>query len=667
MDRAILDRWCEKGILGLTLVILCFGPLAAGAVGASEFLVLQALTAGVIVLWLARIWIQKEYRLLWPPICWFVLAFTAYAIVRYQQAEIESAARSELIRILLYAFLFLAILNNLHRQESTQLIVFALVFCGMAVALYAVYQFFTNTDYVWHLLKPELKPDQYLKRASGTFINPNNLAGFLEMLVPLALACTLKGRHAHTTRILLGYASLVILAGIGVTVSRGGWIAAGASLVILFAILVCYRDSRLPAIIFLGLLLVLAVTFFKEGYRAQTRWQRLFRESGEVQDVRYYVARAAVDIWKQHFWWGAGPAHFDYRFPQVRPEFVQLRPGRAHNDYLNTLADWGIVGTALVASAWLCLLVGIIRTWKFVQRAGDFVAKPSSRAAFVVGAATGLLAILIHSLTDFNTHIPANAILMIALMAMLTGHLRFATERHWVTIGWPTRLLLTIASLIGVAYLTREGTIRLREQKFLDLADRTERVVQKRVVVYHETVKRAEGDGNGSQEVDLKALDQLAQEVQQGTQDQIDALKRALEVEPKNFETSYRLGEVLRNLSWQRGSGFEALAQEAMKWFEVGMRLNPYDAYNYLRYGMCLHLLKRRAEAGAYFDRAQKLDPRSYYVLALVGWHHFNLEEFAEAKRWFLESKRLSDLVWHPNPIAASYLRLLPPAPEAAR
>ncbi|MBI2949346.1 MAG: hypothetical protein HYY23_17025, partial [Verrucomicrobia bacterium] len=247
MDRAIWDRWCEKGILGLTLVILVFGPLAAGAVGALEFLALQALTLGVIVLWLARIWIQENYRLLWPPICWCVLAFTAYAIVRYGQADIEYAARTELIRVLLYAFLFLAVLNNLHRQESTQLIMFVLVFCGMAISLYAVYQFFTHTEYVWHLLEPELKPEQYLKRASGTFINPNNLAGFLEMLVPLGLAGTLKGRYAHTTRIFLGYASLVMLAGIGVTVSRGGWIAAGAALTVLFAILVCYRDSRLPA------------------------------------------------------------------------------------------------------------------------------------------------------------------------------------------------------------------------------------------------------------------------------------------------------------------------------------------------------------------------------------------------------------------------------------
>ena len=70
MDRASLDRWCERGILGLTLAILVFGPLAAGAVGALEFLTIQALTIGVVILWLVRMWVQDTHRLLWTPICW---------------------------------------------------------------------------------------------------------------------------------------------------------------------------------------------------------------------------------------------------------------------------------------------------------------------------------------------------------------------------------------------------------------------------------------------------------------------------------------------------------------------------------------------------------------------------------------------------------------------
>jgi O-antigen ligase len=110
---------------------------------------------------------------------------------------------------------------------------------------------------------------------------------------------------------------------------------------------------------------------------------------------------------------------------------VQLRPGWAHNDYLNALAEWGVVGTGLVAAAWVLLGLGVLKTWPSVRGKpkglGD--EKNSNKFALVLGATLGLAAILVHSVVDFNMHIPANAILAIALMALLTSHLRFATDR----------------------------------------------------------------------------------------------------------------------------------------------------------------------------------------------------------------------------------------------
>src|SRR5258708_1280947 len=109
-------------ILALVLGILVFAPLSLGGNGPWEFLVIQAATMAVLALWVARLWIGKRSQILWPPICWAVAAFMGYAIVRYLQADIEYVARKEMIRVLVYGFLFLAILNNLPRQESMQVI-----------------------------------------------------------------------------------------------------------------------------------------------------------------------------------------------------------------------------------------------------------------------------------------------------------------------------------------------------------------------------------------------------------------------------------------------------------------------------------------------------------------------------------------------------------------
>ena len=207
MDRKRLDSLCERAILALTLAVLVFGPLATGAVRAQDFLVLQLLAATAAGIWVLRLWLAGDSQLLWPPVCWGVLVFTLYAIGRYCTADIEYVARQELIRVLVYGLLFFIIINNLYRQESVKLITLVLVFLGMAVAMYAVYQFLSGSDKVWTFTSP------YKGRAGGTYICPNHLAGFLEMLLPMALAYAAVGRVPAALKVWLGYAALVMAAG----------------------------------------------------------------------------------------------------------------------------------------------------------------------------------------------------------------------------------------------------------------------------------------------------------------------------------------------------------------------------------------------------------------------------------------------------------------------
>jgi len=144
--------------------------------------------------------------------------------------------------------------------------------------------------------------------------------------------------------------------------------------------------------------------------------------------MRYKLWPAAIQVWQDNFWFGAGPAHFEYQFQQHRPKDpeLQVRADQAHNDYLNTLADWGLVGALLVAGAWGAFYWGVFRSWKFVQRApNDFAAKRSNKSSVVLGGSLGLLAMLLHSFVDFNMHIPSNAILAVTLMALVSGYFRF--------------------------------------------------------------------------------------------------------------------------------------------------------------------------------------------------------------------------------------------------
>ena len=116
------------------------------------------------------------------------------------------------------------------------------------------------------------------------------------------------------------------------------------------------------------------------------------------------------------------------------------------------------------------------------------------------------------------------------------------------------------------------------------------------------------------------------------------------------------LGEALRIQSFVGLPGYEALAEKALVWFRKAMKLNPYDARAHIGYAMCLDWLGRADEAGRYFEEARRLDGNQFTVAARVGWHYFQIEDYATARQWFEKSLQLANPTINSN--ASIYLRL---------
>src|SRR5208337_3453774 len=232
----------------------------------------------------------------------------------------------------------------------------------------------------------------YPHRASATFLSPNHLAAFLEMILPLGLAYTLVGRDRPVTKVFLGYASVVILAGIAVTLSRGGWVSTAVAMTLLFGVLLLHHTYRLPSLVLLVALLAAGFYFFPKSVFVVNRAQEVAPQNNIQELDRFRVWEAAARMWEQNPWWGVGPAHFDYRYRNYRPARIQVRPEYAHNDYLNTLADWGLVGGAIVLSALALLAWGVAGTWRSVRGSPDDLGgkQGSNRFALVLGASLGL-------------------------------------------------------------------------------------------------------------------------------------------------------------------------------------------------------------------------------------------------------------------------------------
>jgi O-antigen ligase len=617
VSREQLDRWCELSILSLVLGILVLGPVAMGGAPAVAFIGLQVLTGLTVALWIARLWLSPRPQLLWPPMCWAVIAFVLYAIARYFTADIEYVARKELLRILVYGFLFFIVLNYLHRQERVQLITLTLLGLAMVISWYAIYQFLASSDKVWWFVSP------YKHRGAGTYFCPNHLAGFLEMLLPLALTFTLASRLKPVTRVFVGYSALVILAGIAVTVSRGGWVATTLALVALFGVLSFRKGHRLASLVFFAVIVGGVLVIGPKSHFFKSRVNQMVAGEKFDDDARLITWRPALEIWGENLWWGAGPGLFDERFRAFRPEGLQQQPYRAHNDFLNTLTDWGVAGAVIVATALGLLVVGIIKTWRVVRGPRQALGgrSESNRFAFVLGASVGLLALFFHSAVDFNMHIPANAILAITLMALLVSHLRFTTEAYWVKLRPWMSSVMTLVLVAGGGFFIGEGVRGASEQVWLLRAAAAEPF----------------------------------------STDQISLLKRAYAVEPRNPQTPYRIGEALWRQS-QEGSfaysdaegDYRTRADEAIEWFQRSLKLNQWNGYAYLGCGLCLDWLGRFEESEPYFARAEELDPKGYYMMEYIGLHWIELGNYAAARAWFERSIRLD---WQ-NPVGRNYLHI---------
>lgn len=607
-DRETLDTFCERGILGTVLAMLVWAPLAEGSTRTSQFLVLLGLGVLLIGLWIVRTWTREQYRFLFPPFGWVVLAFTGYAIWRYSWADFEYDARLEILQIILYAVLFFAVLDNLTRQESIQILLFTLIGIAMVLSFYAFFQFVTDSQKVLWFDKPKI----YRGRGSGTYICPNHLAGFLEMVLPIALAYTITGRYKTLTKIGLGYAAVAIVAGLAVTLSKGGFLAAGASMVVFFLVLLWNRDFRLPAIAVLVLLIAGGAFFGQRSWRAQKR----VTEFGTAVSRQHYW-KAAIGMWKENFWFGVGPQHYDWRFRAWRDPKLQRRPVYAHNDYLNTLADYGTTGGIIIGSGLLLLGWGVFRSWKYVRRSNEIATKPSNRSAVVLGCSIGLLAMAFHSVADFNMHIPANALVAVTLIAILSSHIRFATERFWINPGIAGRVFGTLILASAGGYFGWQIS-RLAPQTYL----------------LHKSTQ-------------AKGIDEHFQ-----------LLKRAYHYEPQNALVALQIGEFLRKTGWDALEGGENLVRAAIPWFERGLELNRWSPYYHVNLGLCYDWLRDYEKGGEHFEQALRLDPNGHYVIAMQGWHKLQLGDLQGARDLFSKSVLL--LHHHgENDFAKAYLEII--------
>lgn len=326
-----------------------------------------------------------------------------------------------------YALTFLLALQLLNDKNRIQNFLKVLVFVGVAEALYGgilLYGGSTLDIFDLYDLSEHLREHS----AVGSFVNRNHLAGYLEMSLAIGiglLIATLERNESEITwrerarrllRMMLGgkamlrlYLAIMVI-GLVLTHSRMGNTAFFASLGIAGGIgLLIFRKSSRSVVILFASLIIIDMFIVGAWFGVQKVAERL--ENTQLQyEGRTFVNQQAPVMMKDFPVTGTGAGSFYSSFPSYRSGDIWGFYDFAHNDYYQTLIEYGLIGGLLFAGiAVLCLYTAVQaqreRRTQLLQGAG-------------FAAMMGILALLIHSWTDFNLHIPSNAALFSCLCAL---------------------------------------------------------------------------------------------------------------------------------------------------------------------------------------------------------------------------------------------------------
>src|SRR6266498_3153110 len=175
----------------MTVALALFlGVILYGAVDPDVAAPMYALGLVAGVLWAIKLLFTRSVTWKNSPLHWPVLAFVVYALFRYFWSPVEYDARVELLHIGLYALVYF-IACQFYRPVDRTLILVTVMALVVIESLMALLQFSLKIDRVapfsWIPLD-WVRPGGFRGRGGGTYICPNNLAGFLELALGLVLA-----------------------------------------------------------------------------------------------------------------------------------------------------------------------------------------------------------------------------------------------------------------------------------------------------------------------------------------------------------------------------------------------------------------------------------------------------------------------------------------------
>ena len=338
---------------------------------------------------------------------------------------------SSALKSFCFLLIFLLTLLLLNSASRVKYFAIAIVISGLFQSVYGSLMMLSGVEYTFFLAKEASQG-----AATGTFINRNHLAGYLEMSLAIGIGlmiASLSRQPAGSLRewfrrlivTLLGpkarirIALAIMVIALVLTRSRMGNSAFFFSLAIagVIGLLGLWWMSRkgkvsihsVRPILILFISLIVIDLFIVGAWFGIDKVKDRIEQTSFATEIRDEVDIYAVNHLHAFLLTGSGGDTFAEVFPKFKSESFSGYIDHAHNDYLEFGSEFGLIGMALLS---------VIVVWSFIKSIqAQFIRRSYFMRGVGFSATMGVVAIMIHSAVDFNLQIPANAALFVILLA----------------------------------------------------------------------------------------------------------------------------------------------------------------------------------------------------------------------------------------------------------
>jgi O-antigen ligase len=379
-------------------------------------------TALLIVIWSARELSNGSFDILPNPLYIPMVLFAGVVLVQLAShlSAYWYATWSKGLLWASYAGLFFVVTQVFSKPFRISIFGFFCAGYGFLLALFAIVQQFTSNGKIYWVIS-----NRHGGWIYGPYVNHAHYAGLMEMLIPFPVVFAIAGRGGKPGRAFFLFVAIVMCSTIFLSQSLGGMIALAAELGVLSLILFRQRRSAKREILVV-VALCIALVVWLVWLHPPGLVERLARLLNPIADAgatgRVAIVKDSLRMLRERPILGWGLGTFSIVYPSFRSFYTNLWVNEAHNDFVQTLVETGIVGFTF-ATAFLTLMCreGIrnIRHWR-----------SDTRASVAVAAFLGCIGLMVHGFVDFNLQIPANASFFFALSALVTSRFDNAQSRR---------------------------------------------------------------------------------------------------------------------------------------------------------------------------------------------------------------------------------------------